>query len=544
MNKKQSFLAGSLTSTAGIFISKAMSLLYVVPFTKMATEANMFYYSQSYTYFELLLSICTAGFPFAVSAMVAKYANKEDYRTVMLIRKMSMSLMLLSGFIIAIIFMATSGILSAHVLGPNATQIELDRMKTTFMILAIAIMLVPFLSVFRGFYQGLKELKVYAQSQVLEQFVRIIALLLLSYIGIYFFNFDRIVAIYMAVLSTSLAAFFAIIYYYRFDRKTIGVYRRACRKQNTKAVNSKRLFNEMLMFGIPYLIAAILGNSMSIVNSTFFMTAMSSFTEVAHKEAMLMYSVLQFQCNKLTSIVQVLALGFGAGIVPYLTTSLENRNYKELQKNVLDCLDTVLYIGLPLTFCLLLLSEPIYFIMYGDANLALGTEALKISAPIAITGTLAPISTQMVMTLRMRRKNLFYLFVGFSVKLITFFPLIYKFGYSGAITSSIITGCVVIFLNLQAISNRYHVRYRRVFKRLIKIILGLLAMNGSFFALKIIGFNALDQTSVLFTILRLAVYGLLGLLVYYQVTSMLNLPQYIFKTTFKGFINRIRKGKK
>ena len=69
--KKQSLIAGALTSSAGIFISKALGLLYVVPFTAIAGEANMSFYSVAYTYYDILLSICSAGIPFAVAAMVA-----------------------------------------------------------------------------------------------------------------------------------------------------------------------------------------------------------------------------------------------------------------------------------------------------------------------------------------------------------------------------------------------------------------------------------------------------------------------------------------
>ncbi len=78
--KKQSLIAGALTSSAGIFISKALGLLYVVPFTAIAGEANMSF-CVAYGYYDILLSICSAGIPFAVAAMVAKYSNNEDYKT-------------------------------------------------------------------------------------------------------------------------------------------------------------------------------------------------------------------------------------------------------------------------------------------------------------------------------------------------------------------------------------------------------------------------------------------------------------------------------
>ena len=66
---KQSFIAGALTSSAGVFISKFLGLFYIVPFTAMATQPNMHFYSAAYSLYDTMLMICSAGIPFAVSAM-------------------------------------------------------------------------------------------------------------------------------------------------------------------------------------------------------------------------------------------------------------------------------------------------------------------------------------------------------------------------------------------------------------------------------------------------------------------------------------------
>ncbi|MEG0076321.1 oligosaccharide flippase family protein [Anaerorhabdus sp.] len=537
--QKQSFMAGALTSSVGIFISKAIGLFYIVPFTAMATENNMFFYSQAYTYYELLLNICTAGFPFAIAALVARYANKNDFKTVMLVRKLSMSLMLASGFIIAILFAMMSFPLAQGTLGPSAPIEDIKTLQTCFILLTFAIVTVPFLSVFRGFYQGLKELKVYAVSQVIEQVVRVGGLLALSAFFIYILKMNNIYAIYMGVFSTSLAAVIAIVYYYRFDRKNIGDLNRAARYQKEPAVPAKELFKELLLFGLPYLLASILGNSMSIVNNSFFMNAVKATSE-NYEYYTLVLGIMQTNCNKLTSIPQVLAIGFGAGIVPYLTISLENKNWKELQKNVLDCLDTVLYIGMPLFICLLALAEPIYYVMYGDANLTIGAEVLRWSSAISITGTLSPICSSMMMTLRLRRQSIFYLFIGFVVKFVSFFVLIDMFGYSGALTSSILTSFVVIFLNLQLIQNKYHVHYGRTFKRFFRICLCLFAMNGSFVLLRLTGLDAVGHGRLMGTLI-LAVYGIVGMGVYYFTSSCLGLPKAILGLNLTQLIKRFRK---
>ncbi len=537
--QKQSFLAGALTSTAGIFISKALGLLYIVPFTSMAQEQNMFFYSQAYTYYEILLSVCTAGFPFAIAAMVAKYANKNDYKTVMLIRKLSMSLMLLSGFIAALFFVAFSGAIATNALGSEATITDIQKLQTTFIILSLAVVLVPFLSVFRGFYQGLKELKIYAMSQVVEQVVRILTLLGLSAFLIYVLHMDSIYAIYMAVFSTSIAAFVAILFYFHFDRKNIKEIKKEADNQVKESETKKDLLKEMALFGLPYVAAAFLGNSMSIVNNIFFMNAMQATSET-YESYKLILGIMQVQANKLTSIPQVLAIGFSAGIVPYLTIALENRDWKELQNNITQCLGTVLYIGVPLSFCLFALAGPVYYVMYGNSNLEIGRDILMWSSPIAITGTLSPICSSMMMTLRLRKKSLFYLFIGFLVKLVSFFILIHFFGYTGAITSSILTSFVVVYLNLRIIQKEYFVRYRQVFSQFLRIIICLGAMSLGFFILNWLGIQPITQTRFI-ALIQVGIYGVVGLLIYYGVSEYLKLPQDIFKTSGKEIIKKIIK---
>ena len=541
--QKQSLIAGSLTSSAGIFLSKALGLLYVVPFNALAGgESNMFFYSTAYTYYDLLLQICTAGLPFAIAAMVAKYASHNDFKSVMLVKKLSISILLLTGFVAAVLFVLVASPLSKYILSVDATSKDIQTLVNVFRILAVAIIFVPFLSAYRGFYQGLREFKAYAFSQVLEQLTRVISLLALGYFSVKILNMDNIYAIYMAVASTSLAAIAAIIYYINFDKHNYGVISRAARRQETSSKSQKEIFSELLAYGLPYVVVAILGSSMNIVNNNFFMGAMASINQ-DYETAKTLLGIIQVNANKLTSIPQVLALGFSAGIVPHLTVALEQKDFVTLRSNVLSSLDTVLYISLPLCFCLLALAEPIYFVMYGKGNLVLGQDVLKYSSLLALTGTISPICSSMMMTLKFRRKSILYLLIGFIVKITSFYPMIKAFGYSGAIFSSVLTSIVVIYLNLQHISNRYKVEYGRTIMRFLKMCVALIAMNGSFVILKMIGLNAVGDSRVV-GLLVLGIYGVVGALVYYYATSMMKLPQNILGVTLSDIIKKFLKVKK
>ena len=77
-NPKQSLLIGALASSFGVFVSKMLGLLYYSPLSSLAGEGNMAFYSITYTYYDLLLQISSAGRPFAIAAIVAKYVAHED----------------------------------------------------------------------------------------------------------------------------------------------------------------------------------------------------------------------------------------------------------------------------------------------------------------------------------------------------------------------------------------------------------------------------------------------------------------------------------
>ncbi len=521
--KKQSLIAGALTSSAGVFLSKLLGLFYVVPFVAMA-QGNDAFYSKAYSLYDILLNICTAGIPFAVATLVAKYYERKDYKTVLLVRKLSMGLLMTTGLVMAVLLLLFAGNYAVFTFAEGASEENIQKFTNVLRILSLSLFLVPFLSSYRGFYQGLKEMKAYAVSQVLEQFARVGLLLGLGAFCVYLLSLDGIWAVYMAILATGLSALITIFYFKKLDRKEYRELVRLARRQSTDGKDRADLLRELIVFGIPFLVVALLGNSMTIVNSTFFERTLAGVDPAL---ATKLNGIIHLQCNKLTSIPQVMAIGFSAGLVPYITVSYEKRDFRELRKNILDCLDTVCYIAIPLCFCLLVLARPIYFLMYGEADLDYGTVALAFSSFLALTGTISPICSNLMLSLRLRKTVIVFLGCSFLVKLVSFFPLMHWTGYTGAITSSVLSGMAMIALALWFIARSFKVSYRRLFRHLIVIGLALISTYGSFVLLRWVGMD-LACTSKIVTFFELAVHGLVGCFAYVLTTSFFQLPQRIF----------------
>ena len=535
---KKSFIASSLTTSAGIFITKLIGLFYIVPFKAIVGQQDMIYYSAAFDYYTILLQICSAGIPFALAALVAKYLSKNDYKTVILVRILATSLLMVSGFVMGVLFIGFSGPLAARALGGiSYSANELAAMQNSFVILAMALFLVSVLYSYRGYYQGAKEMQQYSLSQVIEQFVRVGFLLGAGWFVVYILHLPKIVYIYTAVGGTGVGAMVALLQFMNFDRKHFRDVQQKAKRQSTNSVAIKELIREFVMYVIPFLLSSILANSQVLVNTNFFVSVMEGLG-MQHSQATMLLSIIQTNCDKLTSIPQVIGNGFAAGAVPFITVSLVHADWQGLRKSLEDCLGTVFYIVIPVCVSMAALSGPIYYIMYGAKELEYGQVALFWSSILAFGTTVTPVLLSILLSLKMRRHTLIYFLIGFLVKVVTFYPCCYLFGYSGAIISSILCEITFIALSIYKIQKTYPVRVKNMIIRLLKIIICCFAMNGIYVIVRWIGIDP-TQYSRLLAIVLVGMIGSLGMGVYFASSELFRLPKSIFHRDLRGMFNRI-----
>ena len=538
---KQSLLIGALTSSFGVFISKALGLLYYSPLSAFAGEENMVFYSVTYTYYDLLLKISSAGIPFAIAALVAKYVTKEDYKTALVVKKLGTSLVMALSFISALIFILISEPLAKQSMGSLASAQDIQQLKTLFMILLVAVILVPYLSVIRSYYQGLKRLDLYASSQVLEQLVRVTFIIVGGFVVVKIINLSNIWAIYAAIAAAGIAALVAIIFFKFSTRKDDKHIDDLVKGQASKAQTSKEIFKEIISLGVPYLLISFLGTSGPIINTTFFLNYVTTKANMPIADAKLSLGIIQANCSKLNAIPQVLTSGFCAGLVPYLTESLEMSDYKKLSKQVIQILDSVLFILIPVLFIFFTFASDIYYIMYGNNNLELGTALFRASNATGLTETILPILSSVMITLRLKKESVLTLLCTFIIKFATFFICVKLFWTYGLVVSTCIASVCGIAIYLTTLHKKFDISFIKTFKRLLIIIIASLVMILPAALIHyLIHFNYLSR---LIDIGIMAVLGIIMLAIYYFVTKKLGLIQAIFEIkdpSVKNLLSKFR----
>lgn len=535
-NKKQSLILGALIGSAGIFFTKFIGMIYVIPFNALVGEANMAFYAYAYRTYSYILNICTAGFPFAIATLVAKYMVKEDYETVLRVRRISFYVMFVMGALSMLGLILVSNPLAKLVSPINADAQYIHTVQISYMLISLALFFVPLLSVYRGFYQGLKELTVYASNQVIEQLARVIFLLVAGYLAVYVFKQDRIMAVYFAVLSASVSAIIAIGQFILRDGKVMKELKTLENKNEVKESRFEPLLKEMIRYAVPYMVVSILGYSYFIVDMLVFNRAMGWRGEL---NADLIYGIINMNVDKLTSIPMAVAPGFSIAIVPYVTACYVKGDKEGAGKNVTDCIVMALYLALPLTLVLLSLSQPIYYIMYGGEYAKLGGEILSWYSLDGLASTIAPVLTSLTMALNLRFDNMKNVAIGVVVKLVSVVPLIMAFGYVGALLSSVLGSVVGAALNFRSISKYIQIPYQRILKITSKIFLCLVATQITFTLLQFLGLHVVDQSRII-GLLELAVVGIAGAIIYFGVSFYLGIPQAILHKSNKEIIASVR----
>lgn len=535
-SRKQSVLMGGLISSAGIFISKFLGLIYVVPFNAiLQTAENQSYYSQTYNIYSYVLQIATAGLPFAIATLVARYATRNDYRTCLLVKKISFYTMSALGIACALIMILFSGTIASGVCPEDG---DVKIMQYSIILISFAIFIIPILSSIRGFYQGLKEMEIYSVSQVLEQLVRIIFLLTIGALLVYVLNQNAIWALYFSIIAASVSGLLTIFYIrWKGKRKLDHIKQLAQEQELQTKADPKIIFKELIYLAIPFLLTAVFGYCDSIINQMDLKPGLEAYGAMAYNADL--SSAIFMHATKIIAIPMILSPGFSAAIIPYITSAIEKKNTRLVRKYILECVESVIYIALPICFMLFVFAKPIMFSLFGNANLDLDTFVLKWYALEALCATACPIFSSIVMAIGFRKKIIINTVVFALIKLISNRLLISLWGVGGMIMSSFIAYTIFTILNVIVIQKYYNVNWKYTFRKIIFMFIGILSIYLVSLPFTMIGWIDYIDSRVI-SLLLLSLMGLVSIFTYLGITYFFQIPQSIFHVDLQSLKDKVK----
>lgn len=370
-SKKQTFLQGALILVSANLLVKIIGAIFKIPLAYLILPAGMGFFNTSYTMYTFMFVVATAGFPTAVSKMVAESLALGKKREADRI------------FSVAIILLAVVGVIGSSALYFFAEKLAglLGNSHAYLGIMAIApaVLCVSLISAFRGYFQGHQNMYPTAISEVIEALGKLIIGYILAYILI---SKNVELAAAGAVFGVTCGTFLslsALLIMYIIDK-----HKRASRPVETMRTR-KQIAKALIMIAVPITIGASVSALTNVIDMVTVMSRLqtipivtdafiskysalidfSAFTGGINEDlANKLYGLYSGYAVPLFNMPLTIVVALAMSVVPAVAGSIAKGDKITAQKTSESAIRLTLLFSIPCAIGLSVLAEPVLSLLY------------------------------------------------------------------------------------------------------------------------------------------------------------------------------------
>ncbi|MFP9084502.1 putative polysaccharide biosynthesis protein [Streptococcus equi] len=515
LTQEQLMVQGAAWSTAGNFISRLLGVLYIIPWYiwmgQYAIQANALF-NMGYNVYAYFLLISTTGLNVAIAKQVAKYNSMgQQEHSYQLIRS-TLKVMLVLGLIFSVLMYLGSP-LFARLSGGDETLVPIMHS------LSLAVFVFPVMSVIRGIFQGYKEIKPYALSQIAEQLVRVIWMLLTTFFIMKMGSKDYIAAVTQSTFAAfiGMIASMAVLFYYFW---TQGLLKAIFTKtEHAIPIDIKGLLIETLKESIPFIITGSAIQAFQLIDQWTFVNTMTLFTNYTRSQLWVLFGYFNANPAKITMVLIAVAASIGSVGIALLTENYVKKDMRAAARLIINNIEMLLMFLLPTLTGAIILARPLYTVFYGSSE----EQAVRLFVAVLCLTLLMALYTlfsPMLQALFENRKAIYYFAYGVFVKLVLQVPLIYLFHAYGPLLATTLGLLVPIYLMYRRLHQVTRFNRKLLHKRILLTVIetalmGLIVLLANW----LLGY-LFKPTGRLTSLLYLVIIGGLGMGVYAYMTLL------------------------
>lgn len=528
--RKSTFVKGAFITTLGIIISKILGILYVIPFHAIIGEAGGALYGYAYTIYLVFMSLSTAGIPLAISRIVSEYQTLGYYGTKKRVFILGRRIALVLGIICFLIIMLFAPLLAKAVLGNVTGGNSIADVTFVIRVIGTAILIVPVLSVYRGYFEGHRFMSAPSISQVIEQVIRVLIIIFGSLMALKVFDLDLTTAVGIALFGATIGAFSAYIYLVHKKFKNKGKFNEKIRQVNEPIVTDKVIIKKIVYYAIPFIMIDIFKTAYNYVDMITVVKGLVNSVNYSAVDAETIYSMLSTWANKFNMIVLAISTGVVVSLIPNITESVVKKQEKEVNAKVNQALSILVFLTIPMTLGISFLAKSIWTLFYGTS--LYGPSVLSF---YIFLGFIIGLFTCVITTLQVLKdyKIVFIsLIAGVILKVLLNHNLLIAFNnmnlppYYGFITASILGYLTSLIICIITLHNKYKITFELFVKNLIDIICGSLIMILVLTLVKFI--IPVYSTIRINNLLIIIGYAFMGAIIYFAYAYFTGLTKKIF----------------
>ncbi|WP_018922035.1 putative polysaccharide biosynthesis protein [Salsuginibacillus kocurii] len=425
----KSLLQSALFLTVATFISKLLGSVFRIPLQNIAGDDVFGIFNMVYPVYMTVLILSVAGIPIAISKLIseARADNRpDDIRDI---------------FVSASLLGAATGVLSFLALFFFAEQIAvlLGGAYATYavMVVAFALIIAPYMAVYRGFFQGYEDMRPTAISQVLEQLVRVAFILIMAIVLVEYGAASDVVA-GGVMIGSSLGALASFLYLRR-RFSSAGV------KPKAQVPFSWQRFKlwsvRILKVALPICAGALVMPVLTMIDSVTVPVRLSDFgySQAEVPDAYGVYS----RGLALVQIAVVFASALILPLIPAITGALAKKEEQEAVRLVEKSMTFSHLTSWPAAFGLVALTLPLNVALFGDT---LGTTVIMIVHLSAASTAFAVLTTGILQGMNRSMHAAVIVLSGAVIKAVLNLVFVPMYGtlaaaWSTLIVYTLVSGC-------------------------------------------------------------------------------------------------------
>ncbi|MBR5155636.1 MAG: polysaccharide biosynthesis protein [Clostridia bacterium] len=403
-DKGSKFIKGALILALANFLVKIIGAFFKVPLYELIGKEGNGIFNVAYQIYTFMFIIATAGFPIAVSKMVAESIAKDDRYDARRVFETAIILLGLIGLVGSVVLYAFAGELAALLGNPDS--------EMGIRVIAPAVFFVSLVSAYRGYFQGKQNMYPTAASEVIESSTKLLLGLVAAFVFVsmtvntalstdFDFLSKEIASTHTKTIYSATGAIFGVTAG-TFLALILMMVIYGCKEKKSKPIPGKpirsrrNIMKNLVLIAIPITIGASVSSLTSLVDLATIMNRLvinpdvfdnyshifAAGTEFAasameegwegfvllQKKANSLYGMYTGQAQTMFNLPLTIVVALSMSIVPAISTALAEKKSTEAHSITASVLRITMLFALPCAMGFFVLSEPILKVLYSDAN--------------------------------------------------------------------------------------------------------------------------------------------------------------------------------
>ncbi|MBE5992305.1 MAG: polysaccharide biosynthesis protein [Paenibacillaceae bacterium] len=458
---------GIILAAAGIIV-RIIGMFYRIPLADILGDEGNGYYSSAFSIYSILLIVSSYSLPTAVSKMVAVRLARKEYKNSIKVLKVS----LFYGTVV--------GGLGAAVLWFGADLFANDFLKmpyTSYALktLAPTILIIAYLGVFRGYFQGIGTMLPTAISQIFEQIVN--AVISIYAAAMLFQEGVRSNALYGSTqysyafgaaggtIGTGAGALAGLLFLLFILFSYRPVMKRQSRRDRSGYLETYgSLSTVLIMTVLPIVFSSVAYNISIVVDNSIYGISMASMGMGA-PEIAANWGIYSGKYRLLFNIPVAIANSLASALIPSLSQAVAERSRPQIIRKISMVIRFSMIIAIPSTVGLTVLAGPICNLLFSRSDNVSLIKMMIYGSSAVVFFSLSTVTNAVLQGINHMKtplKNaIISLILHVGILWVMLYPL--KMGIYGVLYSNILFALTMCLLN--GFSIRKYLSYRQEIKK-------------------------------------------------------------------------------